>query len=256
MKRLSYTILLFFLTCFMASAQTTGKMEDVIELKDGHVIYGWILEQEAGKHVKIELVGGSVLIIEQEKIESISRDPSRFLRVKRTYNYRQKPILYRERGAYMYLSSHFSFRDGSDRDRLDVGIHIRTGYRIDRLLGLGIGVGVDNYEGGTYMPIYLDLSGDLMRSRVTPHYHVSGGYAFAVNPNWPNSQIEGGLMAFAAIGYKIHTQGNLEWTVMGGYKFQQASERPNAFRGGVVPGESTFRNVEYQGLTLQFSVGF
>ena len=254
MKRITYTIFLFFLSCLLASAQS-GKMEDVIELKDGHVIYGWILEQEPGKHVKVELVGGSVLIIEQEKIESISRDPSRFLRVKRTYNYRQKPILYRERGAYMYLSSHFSFRDGEDRDRLDVGIHIRTGYRVNRLLALGVGVGVDNYEGGTYMPLYIDVSGDLMRSRVTPHFHVSGGYAFGVNPNWPNSQVEGGIYTFAALGYKIHTQGNLEWTVMGGYKFQQASERPNNFRG-TVPGELTFRNVEYQGLTLQFSVGF
>ncbi|MEM8892067.1 MAG: hypothetical protein AAGD28_29080 [Bacteroidota bacterium] len=254
MKRISYTFLFFFLSCFLASAQS-GKMEDVIELKDGHIIHGWILEQEPGKHIKVELVGGSILIIEQEKIESISRDPSRFLRVKRVYNYRQKPILYRERGAYMYLSSHFSFREGDDRNRVDVGIHIRTGYRVNRLMALGMGVGVDNYEGGTFMPIYLDLSGDMMRSRVTPHFHISGGYAFAVNPNWPNAQIEGGLYTFAALGYKIHTQGNLEWTVMGGYKFQQASERPNNFFGGV-PGENNLRDVEYQGLTLQFSVGF
>ncbi|MEL6254777.1 MAG: hypothetical protein AAFR87_22385 [Bacteroidota bacterium] len=254
MKRFSYTLLLLFLSCFFASAQS-GKMEDVVQLKDGHMIYGWILEQEPGKHVKLELVGGSILYIEQEKIESISRDPSRFLRVKRIYNYRQKPILYRERGAYMYLSSHFAFRDGRDTDRLDVGIHIRSGFRIDRLLALGVGVGVDNYEGGTYMPMYLDVSGDLMRTRVTPHFHIAGGYAFGVSPNWPNSQIEGGIYAFAAVGYKIHTQGNLEWTVMGGYKYQQANERPNNFTG-VAPGETSFSDVEYQGLTLQFSVGF
>ena len=94
-----------------------------------------------------------------------------------------------------------------------------------------------------------------MRSRVTPHFHISAGYAYPINPNWPNAQIEGGLYTFAALGYKIHTPGNLEWTVMGGYKFQQASERPNNFIGGI-PGENNLRDIEYQGLTLQFSVGF
>ena len=104
------------------------------------------------------------------------------------------------------------------------------------------------------MPLYLDIHGDFLKKRLTPHYQVSFGHGFGINPNWPSSQIEGGTMGFAGIGYKIHTQGNLEWIILGGYKFQQSSERQNNFRG--VPGSDELRAINRRGLTLQFSIGF
>ncbi|MEM6802878.1 MAG: hypothetical protein AAF696_15825 [Bacteroidota bacterium] len=253
---ISLFLLLFF--CGQLTAQT-GKKEDVISLKNGQIVYGWILEQVPGESVKIELVGGSVLVIEQEKIATIDRGPSRFRKVSRIYNYRLKPILFREKGAYAYFTPIFSLREGDDfngfeTSRLDVGIHLRLGYRLNRFIATGVGIGVDNYEGGVYMPIYLDVHGDLLRKRLTPHYQVSFGHGFGVNPNWPSAQIEGGTMGFAGMGYKIHTQGNLEWIILAGYKFQRSSERQNNFRG--VPGGNELRAINRRGLTFQFSIGF
>jgi len=241
------------------SAQS-GKKEDVITLKDGTLLYGWILDQEVGKFIRLELVGGSILVIEQEKISEITRLPSRFKRVSRSYNYKLKPILYRELGLYSYVSPQFSFRNGRNRrtglegSRMDVGIHLRVGYRIRRYLALGMGVGIDNTEGGVYMPIYLDISGDVLRRRVTPHYQISVGYSHGADPTWPNDRIEGGFTSFTGIGYKIHTQSKLEWTVVGGYKFQDSSERGNSFSG--VSGTSEFRDIRRGGITLQISIGF
>lgn len=256
---ISIFLFLFSFSTQELSAQA-GKKEDVITLKDGTLLYGWILEQEVGKFIRLELVGGSILVIEQEKIAQVTRLPSRFRRVNRSYNYKLKPIMYREKGLYSYVSPQFSFRNGRNRrtgfdgTRMDVGIHLRVGYRISRFLALGMGAGIDNTEGGVYMPIYMDISGDVLRKRVTPHYQISAGYGYGGEPTWPNDRIEGGFMSFMGVGYKIHTQSKLEWTVVGGYKFQNSSERGNSFSG--VTGTTEFRDVRRAGITLQISVGF
>lgn len=250
-----FILVLFFLggTSLPEASAQIGKKEDVVTLREGTVIFGYILEQEVGKYVRLELVGGSILVIEQEKIESIDRAPSRFRRVSRSYNHRLSPIFYREKGIYSYISPQFSFRDGADGSRVDVGIHLRLGYRLNRFMALGMGVGVDNYEGGVYMPVYMELSGDLLRNRVTPHYYASVGYSSGISPSWPNDRIEGGITTFVGLGYKVHTQTKFEWTVVGGYKLQDSSERENSFGA---PGASIPRNIRREGLTLQISIGF
>lgn len=250
---LFFSFLFLSSMCFQQAIGQTGKKEDVVTLRDGNVIYGYILEQEVGKYVRLELVGGSILVIEQEKIESIERAPSRFRRVTRSYNYRLSPILYRERGVYSYISPQLSFREGRNGSRVDVGIHLRLGYRFSRFMALGMGVGVDNYEGGVYMPLYLEVSGDLLRKRVTPHFYASVGYSSGINPSWPNDRIEGGVTTFVGLGYKVHTQTKFEWTVVGGYKLQDSSERENSFGAA---GTTVFRNIRRDGLTLQISIGF
>jgi len=255
MKQLIILFLILTNLGFQEINAQSGKKEDVVTLKDGTVIYGWILEQEPGKYVKMELVGGSILVVEQGKIEKIIREDSRFKRVSRSYNHKLTPILYRERGVYSYLSPQFSFRNSGDGSRIDVGIHLRLGYRLNRFVALGGGVGIDNYEGGVYMPVYLEMSGDLLRKRITPHYQISAGYGYGASPNWPNNQIDGGFMSFAGIGYKIHTQTKLEWTAVAGYKMQESTERENTFGGGITPG-GILRNIRRQGITVQFSIGF
>ncbi|MBR1462226.1 MAG: hypothetical protein IJ604_02440 [Prevotella sp.] len=74
---------ILLLTCLCAAAMIgmnaqkyrVDDYNDYVYLKDGTVIRGVITEQVPGKHVKVEMLNGSLFVLEEEKIEKISKTP-------------------------------------------------------------------------------------------------------------------------------------------------------------------------------------
>lgn len=109
------------------------------------------------------------------------------------------------------------------------GIRIINGYKFSQFGYLGIGIGADlvgfapigryNFGGrnypyaGTYLPVFLHYSGDILRRRITPFYSVDMGYAVRFNGGhggnypypayYPNYREERQSGAMGGVGFGV-----------------------------------------------------
>ena len=103
-----------------------------------------------------------------------------------------------------------------------VGLQMINGFRFNRFLALGGGVAIDIPPNGPVMPIFLDVRGDVLKAQITPHYYAHAGYTQPIYGggganSWKvDNKITGGLMAAGGAGIRIHTRGNLSYTVTAG----------------------------------------
>lgn len=199
------------------------RADDVVELKNGSVIKGRILDQEADQ-VRIELLGGSVLVYSMEEVEEIRQEPSQFRKVKLRLGqgYRNRQPTFREQGIYHVVSIDWCFNQNEwNGMRLDPHFHYAAGYHFNQYVNLGIGTGLDPYESGLIIPWYIDFRGDLWQRKLTPTYYAQAGYGFSAIEGWQISEMRGGLMLSAGAGWKINTSRKVEWMITLGYKMQQ-----------------------------------
>ncbi|MEO0468223.1 MAG: hypothetical protein AAF206_01285 [Bacteroidota bacterium] len=258
MYRIIFIVSLLISICGSLSAQYNHYdyfKEDVIYLKDGTIIQGKILEQKPGEYVKLELVGGSIFIIEQEKIQQITYEKGRFDRIKRNYNHGERGIFYREKGWYNHISLSTGFGQNQWGGlRLNPAIRYRKGYRSSRLLGLAAGSGIDFYPEGILLPVFVEASGDILRNHISPFYLVQAGYSLGLGPSMRNIQgVQGGFTWQAGAGLKFRGFNKTEWLLGLAYKVQDINFtlRPNEPNGR--PAEA---RITRAGLVIHFSFAF
>ena len=235
--------------------------EDIVHLKDGSKIRGWIVEQIPGDHIKIELLGGSILVYQQDEIEKITKEYSQYKSIRRRINHHRGPILYNDKGFYGAFSLGFMFNEGQWGLRIDPGFQLRAGYRLNQFLGVGGGTGVEFYESGVIVPFFLELNGDVLQRRITPHYMVQAGYGLGVAPTWIAEEFRGGLMGQGGVGLKMHTRRKLEFMYMLVFKYQETTDVQIPWDrwdpwGNPVQTTRLVRQRAFQSLALQLSIGF
>ncbi|MEZ4827220.1 MAG: hypothetical protein R3C61_13225 [Bacteroidia bacterium] len=246
---------LFFVVCFSDLSGQNYYMENILHLKNGSEIRGWIVEQVPGEYVKIELVGGSILVYRQDEIEKISSEPNRYSQVIRRINRNKNSIQYRNYGMYNFLTSGFTINDGRWGPNADFSFYYRAGYRFNQYLGVGLGGGIEEYETGILAPVFAEVSGDFLQKRNTPFYLVQAGYGFGVDNSWITDDFDGGLMYYIGTGVKRHTRSRFESTIGMGYKSNQLTE---SLIEWTATGEilRTVRNRTVRGMVFQVSLGF
>ncbi len=128
------------------------------------------------------------------------------------------------------------------------GLRIINGYKFSQFGYLGIGVGVDligfapvgryNFGGngypyaGTYLPVFLHYSGDILRKRITPFYSVDMGYAVRFNsgrgpvaypayyPYYYNDYHQSGAMGGVGFGVKFFSKRRVNFNLSLNADFQ------------------------------------
>lgn len=127
------------------------------------------------------------------------------------------------------------------------GVRIINGYKFSQFGYLGIGVGVDlvgfapigHYDfggsgapyAGTYLPLFVHYSGDILKKRITPYYTVEAGYAmrydsypgynvFGTQFTGRNSFHEGGMMGGIGIGVKFNCKHRVNFNLSANADFQ------------------------------------
>lgn len=231
-------------------------MEDVVYLKDGSEIRGWIVEQVPNEYLKIELIGGSILVYRMEDVERIKKEPTRYKTIVRKVNRKKLPVMYRERGAYNFVTTSFMFNEGRWGPRLDVSLLYRMGFRFNQYVGVGVGTGIEGYQGGAIVPFMAEVTGDAFKRRVTPFYLAQIGYGYGAATGWETTDFKGGLLMQYAIGAKLHTRSRAEWTVSLGYKYQDVEETIEQWDWRGSRPTRIVRDRSIRGLALQFSIGF
>jgi hypothetical protein len=94
----------------------------------------------------------------------------------------------------------FSFMGGA-------GLHYSIGHRFSRLLGVGLGTGLETHDfnnSRNIIPIYAEARGFLLPKRISPYYALKLGYGFALGNEFNGTlEAKGGLHFSPEIGVRF-----------------------------------------------------
>ena len=185
--------------------QSSAPIVDNVWLKDGSTLSGTILKWELARGMEFKLITGATLIIPKTEIAQVNQgvpfsmmDPSVYSRKLRG----PKPYAFREHGLYNTFSVFLNLSN-----RGGAGVHYSMGHRFNRLLGVGLGFGIETHDFDHYrniMPVFVEARGFLLKKKITPYYALKVGYGFALK-NVPNGEIDakGGFHFSPEIGVRF-----------------------------------------------------
>lgn len=246
-----------FMAVSSASAQNKKKTVDVVYLKDGTSHTGEIIIYEQGQELVLETQDGERITISDGDILRIVQGTT----VEEVSEAKAptEPVTYEARTSGVYNNTMLSFALGKgDGDALALGAGISTvvGYQIKPALGIGLGIGLDNYarRGETIYPVFAEVRA-FLPSKKKPHtYHVSlaGGYGFAfARERIGVREAKGGYMIHPTIGYRTPTREGVDVNIDIGAKFQKAEFQKDLFNGDIRVRDLVFQRLTIRvGLTL------
>lgn len=216
-KKLSLVIILI-LAGFVSFAQPNE--EDVVYLKNGSIIRGNIIELVPDGNITIEIMGGSVLVYPMSEVEKMTREENK-------YNIAEpKPHIIKHRGYFNISEIGFGFGNQNyyyGGITSSISMQTINGMQLCRHLQAGIGLGIDYYTSQPvlYNPIFIRISGDIIKSPVTPYYYADGGYTMVwEDDNNENTSYEGGWMINPGIGVKFYSRTKASYHISFGFKTQ------------------------------------
>lgn len=209
---------------FVLHAQQDN-LEDIIYLSDGSVLRGQLQVTAEGEPFAVAILGGSVLRIDPAEIDSMGK-------VERFNLNQLRPIRTKQQGLFNITSGGWmmgSRNAGSWGTGESIGavLHNTTGYYFHPALGVGVGVGIDNYSGvfALTSPVYLHLEGMPWEGSIVPYYVVQGGYGFAwstdQNTEWYRREEQGGWYWLAGIGLRFFTRNRAFYNLQVGIRQQE-----------------------------------
>lgn len=229
MNYTKYTLILFLLIIgFSANAQTYQK---VVFLKNGNILKGQIFEEDETT-LKVEIIGGSVFVVKKSDIIKMGEEkvPKQFRG--------KKDFVIKTKGYYHTFN--VGFLSGLNQwEELILGTSLQYtfGYQYNRWLGIGVGVGLDNYffyENENIYPIYLEARGYLSKKPFSPYYSVQAGYGIAavLEDNFLGMlDAKGGLYFHPKIGLRFPSRSNVAFTFEVGFNLQNTVYSFDNWRG-------------------------
>ncbi len=229
-------ILLFVLLSFWGrDLCAQSNYPDLVRLKNGSILKCKILEYQLEGHIKVEIMGGSVLVYPSTDLESIERGGANLTALPDSM---QKARHIYETGMYYYLNLDFlggiqESTWGGTTPTLGLGSKLGLGWVKHRHLMLGGGVGwvfMDNvFMFSHHIPVYAELRGDLLKRDWSLYYSVSMGYNFALRQNrvdWTGLQMtaaRGGIYVNPSLGLRFASRSKAHLCIEFGYSIHSAS---------------------------------
>ena len=239
--RVTTTFLFVLIFQFLSAQDYT--FEDQIKFKNGHVLSGEIIDYRPGDIVVFQLKGGNQLEIPINRIAKIWQDAIG-IRAKR-------PNLFKEKGLYFVLNGSTSLNN-----QFGYSLTHTIGYRFNRLVGVGIGGGIENYEDGEgkrVVPIYAEARGFLFDKKITPYYSIRAGYGIGLtNDEFGIREAGGGVHLNPEIGYRLGGHDAVNLFIGIGLKVQDAEF---TYRNPW-DGSRTTENISYRRYMLTFGLVF
>lgn len=228
---------------FSITTFAQSNMEDVVYLKDGSIYRGQIQELVPNQSLKIELLGGSVIVLQMNDVTKITKEA----KVPQNVGFERGSYgTYKDttRRQFKYRDKGYFFQSQLLFENLQGGLRVINGYKFGRFGYLGVGVGVDfllkdnfvihnsgnGYADltGVYMPLFLYHQGDILKKKVTPFYTVEAGVA--VSPGgfpFVGEDIYGGgdsrkVAGIGGLGFgvKFHTKRRVHFSLLANLNFK------------------------------------
>lgn len=129
------------------------------------------------------------------------------------------------------------------------------GVQFDRILSMGLSVGLDEYFGLHLVPIAVGGRAVLPCKRVSPHFAINVGYGFTwLEEKAASEWHDGGMVFHPAIGLRWKAGGKDRYLVNIGYKRQQVAEH----NADAMWGPDSFHTARYSlnRMTVSFGMIF
>lgn len=217
-------LLLLWQPRLLRGQENPENCRDVLYMLGGNRLTGQITEIKPGDTLVFKSWGGAVFQIPRKEVKRIVQD----CRGTKGASQGPRPYTFKERGVYHH--SRGSVLIGQAYYGLDnVGLQIQhsSGWMFSRLLGAGLGTGIERFDPGSeaseasVYPLFAEIRGYALPKRLTPYYSIAAGWGFAgknTGQRWGYTDTwRGGWMAQAEIGYRI---GN-HLIVHGGLRLQR-----------------------------------
>jgi len=253
------TVFIFLFLSFALIQTVVGQTEvpkivDVVWLKDGSRLRGTIIKWELERGMEFKLLTGAEIVIPKKDIDRVMQDvPIDTGSELHEYSYVKQPKVYsfKEEGWYQNTSGfiNFSFSGGA-------GIHHAMGFRFSRMLGVGLGTGIETHdfsEVRNIIPVYAEVRGFFAPKKVSPYYALKLGYGFALKEvNNFESQVEqtkavGGIHISPELGIRFGG-GDVSYYAGVEYKIQDATYTYESFfqSGATFTDVISYRRVEFR----------
>lgn len=257
--KLIYTSFIFLIS-LLVCAPSFGQVEeqkvvDIVWLKDGSKLTGTIMKWELERGMEFKLLTGAEIMIPKKDIHKVMQDidqgdSSGDGQPKHSFVRAVRPYAFKEKGWYQNSSGfvNISFYSGA-------GIHHAMGYRFNRKLGIGMGLGIESNDFSTtrnIVPVYAEARGFLLPKKITPYYALKLGYGFALKDESRFvTDASGGLYVSPEIGVRFG--GEISYYLGLEYKLQNASFTSDGFDFG---GAKITEKISYRRLELRTGLLF
>lgn len=238
MKKASFVSLLMVL-CLVFSQQflfaQSNHYPDVVELENGSILKCKILDYQLDGNIKVEILGGTILVYPSNQVKKIDRINETVVAEKKKED--ENFHIYREGMFYqLQLDILGGLKDdswGGTIPTLGLGAKFTAGKVLNRHLMLGGGMGwvfMDNtIMYSHHVPIYAEIRGDLLKRRYSFYYTASLGYNWALlqnNVTWGGTQMtaaRGGVYVNPGLGIRFASRGSSHFCLEMGYSIHTAS---------------------------------
>jgi hypothetical protein len=144
-----------------------------------------------------------------------------------------KPYNFREKGIYNVTYFGVSFGKtqlpwSPAETHLGIGLENVTGYQFNRLVGVGLGVGYDNYyvtgTDANVLSVFSAVRGYMSQHPTTGYYSFSGGIGFPLVNTKDNLNLSGhrgGFLVHPAIGLRFGASARMNFFADIGVKVQR-----------------------------------
>lgn len=192
-----------------------------VYLKNGTVFKSVTLVFDSQNRFEIHLSDGQFVTVSQQEIKKfeqakLAKRQSYFDKINRRsyFNITEMALLF---GRNSYGST-----------VIGLSVYTINGHRFNDYLQLGLGVGIDLYQGYRTIPIFINLRGDIQRSKIIPYYYASFGYSPAWSVQGTFDEIDGGINYSLGVGLKFPAN-NKAWLLGIGHKAQNLKTRSGNF---------------------------
>lgn len=201
----------------------TGWTQDKVQLKDGKVFRGKILEYSSGKQLVFQTDEGARLELDVNELEK--------------WQFGKSIGEQKEKGYFNNTMVGLLF--GMDRwgdPNANASFQMINGYMFSKRLQAGVGIGMEGIQDNLYFPLFLDTRIYFKKGNFSPFIGLQGGYNFydfsSGNDRrqrndywiWPHNQTnkrDGGIMTGLQFGVRNYTAKDVGYTFSLGYRFQK-----------------------------------
>jgi len=202
---------------------------DVVYLKNGSIFRGQIVFYEIGDELKLRITENNIMVIKAKNIKKIVQEPTPEEKAAQLNTSEKAPSIYAFRENGLHFSTTIGYIGGNNQfgNYTDgFNVHFQSIYQHHRLIGTGIGVGVDFYNVnlGSILPVYGTVRGYLKEEKVSPYYQIAAGYGIPINNDSRGfTDSNGGYYFAPELGFRFGESAATNMTIGLGLQWQQAT---------------------------------
>lgn len=222
MKKITWILVLLFAGIVGQSfGQEDERTMDVVYLHNGKKLEGKILNYSPGESMEFKTLGGAEVTILDYQLRKIKVKKIGRVKVRKLYDLPEKGFY------HSYTFGILTNSGGGANGRLmGTEVTASAGYHFDRLTGVGLGFGWDNYHpaaGEQVIPVFAEARRFLSDQASAPFVLLRAGYGVALkNPDATIRGASGGWMFNPMAGWRLSGRRGMNLSLGLGMKFQKA----------------------------------